>query len=68
MLLRHPACGWHTRALRHPAAGMSVEELEGLDGVIAIGGDGVFNEVINGLLALRATDSQHAAMAAGLRC
>ena len=30
-----------------------VEQLRGMDGVVAVGGDGLFHEVINGLLELR---------------
>lgn len=37
---------------------MSVEELESLDGIVAVGGDGLFNEIINALLDIRAMGSR----------
>lgn len=36
---------------------MSSEELSSFDGVVAVGGDGLFNEIINALLRIRAMNS-----------
>lgn len=33
--------------------GLTLQELAGYDGVVAVGGDGLFQETINGLLAIR---------------
>ncbi|GAB4813614.1 hypothetical protein N2152v2_000660 [Parachlorella kessleri] len=35
---------------------LPLSQLEGLDGVVAIGGDGLFHEIINGMLELRSHD------------
>lgn len=32
---------------------LSAEELESYDGIVAVGGDGLFHEIVNGLIALR---------------
>lgn len=43
--------GGHARSL---LLDMSASELSSFDGVVAVGGDGLFHEVVNGLLSLRA--------------
>lgn len=38
---------------RHVLEGLSLAELQSYDGVVAVGGDGLFQEALNGLLAIR---------------
>mmetsp|Transcript_33961 Transcript_33961/g.96237 ORF Transcript_33961/g.96237 Transcript_33961/m.96237 type:complete len:636 (+) Transcript_33961:90-1997(+) len=48
--------------------GLGLEELLALDGLVVVGGDGLFGEVLNGVLALRSSgDGPRAAAAARLR-
>ena len=47
---------------------MSADELSSYDGVVAVGGDGLFHEIVNGLLGLRqGADARRAAAAGALR-
>lgn len=47
--------------------GLSASELVGLDGVVAVGGDGLFHEVTNGMMALREKVSQQQGLTPGNR-
>ncbi len=38
---------------REEVAGLSLAALQGIDGIVAVGGDGLFQEVLNGVLAIR---------------
>ncbi|CAL5222228.1 g4561 [Coccomyxa viridis] len=59
---RHPA---HAKEL---VAALPVHELELYDGILAVGGDGLFQEVLDGIAALRCGgDERKAAAAAQLR-
>ena len=55
---------------REEVAGLSLAALQGIDGIVAVGGDGLFQEVLNGVLAIRHvarhTLSRHEAL--GLAC
>jgi ceramide kinase len=46
---------------------LPAEELARFDGVVAVGGDGLFQEALNGLLTLRAEGGERAAVAAKVR-
>lgn len=50
-VVRRTQFGGHARSL---LLDMSAAELSAYDGVVAVGGDGLFHEVVNGLLSLRA--------------
>ena len=47
--------------------GLSHQQLSVIDGIVAVGGDGLFHEVINGLLGLREGGDERAVPAAFLR-
>lgn len=47
--------------------GLSQQQLSMTDGIVAVGGDGLFHEVINGLLSLREGGDERAVQAAFLR-
>ncbi|CAL5222892.1 g5321 [Coccomyxa viridis] len=47
--------------------GLSLSELQSFDGFIAVGGDGLFQEILNGLLAIRGNGGQAGQVAAHLR-
>ncbi|KAL3158367.1 hypothetical protein ABBQ38_010606 [Trebouxia sp. C0009 RCD-2024] len=55
---------WHARQL---VSELTLAELDRYDGIVAVGGDGLFQEIMNGLLDLRAQGSQMAAVAARMR-
>lgn len=48
---------------RETIANLSIPELEQLDGIVAVGGDGLFHEIVNALLEIRSRqgDSSHVA-------
>lgn len=50
-------------------ADLSTSELASFDGIVAVGGDGLFHEIVNALLQLRSSihDPQRTAAAASIR-
>lgn len=48
-------------------ANLSLQDLESLDGILAVGGDGLFQEVVNGILALRRGGGPRAVVALSVR-
>jgi ceramide kinase len=46
---------------------MSIEELSSIDGIVAIGGDGIFHEIVNALLELRIEGHERGKLAMSLR-
>lgn len=59
----------HQRHAEEIVCGLNETQTAELDGIVAVGGDGLFHEVVNGLLALRAArdGSPHAEVASSLR-
>ncbi|KAL4458315.1 hypothetical protein ABPG75_013180 [Micractinium tetrahymenae] len=66
---------WETRRPGHACelvAGLTAQQLQGVDGIVCVGGDGVFHEALNGLMAARgaaaaAGDAELAALLGALR-
>ena len=42
---------------REDVARLSLTALQGIDGIVAVGGDGLFQEVLNGVLAIRSAST-----------
>ena len=59
----------HQRHAEEIVCGLNETQTAELDGIVAVGGDGLFHEVVNGLLALRAArdGTPHADVASSLR-
>ncbi|DBA70237.1 TPA: hypothetical protein ACH3X2_012144 [Trebouxia sp. C0005] len=55
---------WHARQL---VSELTLQELNSYDGIVAVGGDGLFQEIMNGLLDLRAQGGDMAGAAACMR-
>lgn len=46
---------------------MSLSDLAAIDGVIAVGGDGLFHEIVNGLIEVRSGHDDRASAASNIR-
>lgn len=57
----------HSRHAVDLVQGVTQQQLSATDGIVAVGGDGLFHEVINGLLGLREGGDERAVQAAFLR-
>ncbi|KAL4423103.1 hypothetical protein ABPG77_004786 [Micractinium sp. CCAP 211/92] len=66
---------WETCGPGHASemvAGLTAQQLQGIDGIVCVGGDGVFHEALNGLMAARGSaaatgDAELAALLGALR-